>query len=302
MSGWLLIRLANLKSWKRLILILLIAINTPIYYSIWLGNTTQTVFLFVIASFMCFRLKRDIWSGVFLAIAGLIKIPLLFPILYFVLRKRWQVVKGFLVTILMTVGLSVLVCGINLNLIWFRECILAFVGKVLAAYNVQSVDSFVIRLLSDAPIDTWDYTEGSWLFKLLRYSFFLILIGGTSFVILRSPANSSAEAENLEFSSFLCLTLLVSPISWTHYYLVLLLPIALYLGGQLGIPNRWYWFIPMAFSILLVTLPNVRSITSENSVIAALTRHFLVSHFFWGGVLLLGILLSARYQKNGYNL
>ncbi len=295
-SGWLLIKLANLNGWKQVVFILLLAINTPIYYSIWLGNSTPTVFLCIIASFLCFRLKRDTWSGVFLAIAGLLKIPLLFPILYFVLRKRWQVVKSFFVTLSAAVGLSVLVCGLNLNVTWFKECILAFAGKVVAAYNVQSVDSFVIRLVTNAPIDTWDYTEGSWLFKLLRYSLFLILIGGTIFTLLRSRQIQSPEVENLEFSSFLCLALLVSPVSWTHYYLVLLLPIALYLGGQLGIPNRWYWVTPMMVSILLLTLPNVRSVTSANPLLAALTRHLLVSHFFWGGVLLLGILLSARLR------
>lgn len=136
LSGWLLIKLAKLSGWRQTIFILLLLINTPIYYSLWLGNSTQTVFLFVIASFLCFRLKRDVWSGVFLAIAGLLKIPLLFPILYFVLRKRWQVVKGFFATLVATFGLSVIVCGLNLNLTWFKECILAFSGKVVTAYNV----------------------------------------------------------------------------------------------------------------------------------------------------------------------
>ena len=296
LSGWLLIKLAKLSGWRQTIFILLLLINTPIYYSLWLGNSTQTVFLFVIASFLCFRLKRDVWSGVFLAIAGLLKIPLLFPILYFVLRKRWQVVKGFFATLVATFGLSVIVCGLNLNLTWFKECILAFSGKVVTAYNVQSVDSFVIRLVTNAPIDTWEYTEGSWLFKLLRYSLFLILIGGTLLVMMRARQVESVAVENLEFSSFFSLALLVSPISWTHYYLVLLLPIALYLGGQLGIPTRWTWTAAMALSILLLSAPNVRNVPFSNPVLAAFTRHFLVSHFFWGGVLFLSILLATRWR------
>ena len=294
--GWLLIKISKLRKWKQSGFILLIAINTPIYYSIWLGNSTQTVFLFVIASFICMRMKRDVWSGIFLAIAGLIKIPLLFPILYFILRKRWQTVKGFFATLTAIASLSILICGFPLHLDWFRECILNFSGKVVSAYNVQSADSFIIRLLTNAPIDNWDYTEGDWRFKLLRYTLFLILIGGTVFTTLCSQKIKSTKAESLEFSSFLCLALLISPVSWTHYYLVLLLPIALYLGGKLGIPNQWQWNTAMWLSILLITTPNVRDVPFTNPILAAFTRHFLVSHFFWGGTLFLGILLAARWR------
>ncbi len=295
-SGWLLIRLADLQGWKRIVFSVLLALNAPIFNSIWLGNSTHIVLLLVIASFCCLRGKKDAWSGALLAIAGLIKIPLLFPILYFVLRKRWQAVKGFFATLLAIVSLSILVCGFNLNLVWFQKCILTFSGKVVAGDTVQSVDSFLIRLLTNAPISSYDYVEGDWVFKLLRYAVFLVLIGGTMLTMLRSRSVQSTETESLEFSSFLCLTLLISPISWTHYYLLLVLPIALYMGGQLGISNRWQWSAAMVLSIVLLITPNIRNIP-HHPVMAALTRHILVSHYFWGGILLLGVLLATLIKQ-----
>jgi hypothetical protein len=205
-------------------------------------------------------------------------------------------VKGFFATILAIVSLSILVCGFNLNLVWFQKCILTFSGNAVAGDTVQSIDSFLIRLLTNAPINSYDYVEGDWLFKLLRYALLLILIGGTILTILRSRQAQSTETESLEFSSFLCLTLLISPISWTHYYLLLLLPIALYMGGQLGISNRWQWSAAMVLSIVLLSTPNIRDIP-QDPVMAALTRHILVSHYFWGGLLLLGILLTTLLKQ-----
>ncbi|MGF1962917.1 MAG: glycosyltransferase family 87 protein [Aulosira sp. DedVER01a] len=291
--GLVLIKLADLQRWKKLCFIALLIISSPLYNSIWYGNSTHFVFLLVLGSFLSFHRQKDIWSGALLAIAGLIKIPLLFPIIYFLLKRRWQIVISFFATLFAIVGLSILVCGLSLNLVWFKECILAFSGQVFAAYNVQSVDAFLIRLLTDTPIDAAQYVEGNWLFKLLRYGIFSLLIGGTLLACWRSRHITSTQVENLEFSSFLCLALLISPISWTHYYLFLLLPIALYLGGQLSIPSGWRWSALMTLSILLVIAPNVRNIPTAHPVIVALTRHILVSHYFWGGVLLLGVLLTS---------
>lgn len=300
LCGWLLIKLANLKGWKRFFFVMILAINAPTFNSIWLGNTTHMVLLLVIGCFCCMRWKKDFWSGALLAIAGIIKIPLLFPILYFILRRRWSVVKGFFASLLGIVSLSILVCGLSLNITWFQKCILTFSGKAVAGNAVQSVDSFLIRLLTNAPIDSYDYVEVDWVFKLLRYTLLAILIGGTILTILRSRQVKSPEIESLEFSSFLCLTLLISPISWTHYYLLLLLPIALYLGGQLGISNRWQWNAAMLSIIVLVIAPNIRNIP-QNPVIAALTRHVLVSHYFWGGILLLVVLLATLWRKQDLN-
>jgi hypothetical protein len=112
-------------------------------------------------------------------------------------------------------------------------------------------------------------------------------------MILRSRRIASNELEGLEFSSFICLTLLISPISWTHYYLLLLLPIALYMGGQLSIPNKLSCNLAMIASIILVVTPNVRNSPLNHPVMLAFTRHFLVSHYFLGAILLLGILLTT---------
>jgi hypothetical protein len=173
---------------------------------------------------------------------------------------------------------------------------LKFSGKIIAAYNAQSVDSFLIRLMTDAPIDTWDFVVGNGWFKLLRYSLIAVLVGATILTLLRRPAISSQGLEGLEYSMILTLTVIISPISWTHYYLFLLLPVALYLGGQLHIPRLLGLQVMTVISILLVITPNVTRIPFHNPLLSALARYFLVSHFFLGGVLLWLVLLVTHLQ------
>ena len=82
------------------------------------------------------------------------------------------------------------------------------------------------------------------------FAFVAIIRGDRS-----APGARRFERDALEFSIVLVLAVVTSPVSWSHYYLLLLLPWALYLGGRLGLPDdaatRWL----MAGGMLLASLP-----------------------------------------------
>lgn len=283
----------QIKGWRWSAVLALFFLYNPIHNSVRLGNTTHIVFLLVLGSFLSFRARRDVWSGAFLAIAGIIKLPLLFIVAYFVLKGRWQAIISFLSTILCVLGLSVAVCGFNLNLTWFKNCILAFSNKVVAAYDVQSVDGFLARTITNYPMDSWFMVSVDWRFKFLRYVILSIFIGATFFVYWSSrKLNSSLEG--LEFSAFICLALLISPVCWSHYYIFLLLPFSLYITAQLDV--SWKWRIPVLLSLLLVMTPNVKNIELNDRLFTFFNRSLLSSHAFWGGVLLLGVILIRIYS------
>jgi hypothetical protein len=106
------------------------------------------------------------------------------------------------------------------------------------------------------------------------------------------------RAQYTELSIVLCLALIASPISWTHYYLFLLLPLSLYFGNKLDIPNRGVWFSLMAASALLIS-PPVVIVGNNLSILGPLASKLLISHYLFGGLLLLGILLAARLRGTG---
>ena len=70
--------------------------------------------------------------------------------------------------------------------------------------------------------------------------------------------------------------------SWSHYYLLMLLPWALYLGGRLGLPDdaatRWL----MAGGMLLASLP-VIVLPLGSGIVAAIVSRTIVSAWMFGG-------------------
>jgi hypothetical protein len=299
LSVFLLAELSNLKGTKKLLFFAILLINVPVSNSIWIGNTTHFIFILVISSLLCLRKKEDFWSGVLLAAAALIKPPLLFLTLFFIVRKHWRALLGAYLTLLGTVTLSLVFCGWQLNLLWFQSCILAFSGKVVGSYNVQSIDSFLIRLFTKVPLDSWDMYEANLPFKLARYSLFVLFIGASLWMLFKTRHSTTSESESLEFSIFLCLAIICSPISWSHYYLLLFLPISLLISLPWINMKKWNWSIPIALVILLISTPPVKNVSIDNPLVSYFMRNFLVSHYFWGGVLLVGILLAARWRYNG---
>jgi hypothetical protein len=294
-----LVKLTKVSGYKRIALLGLFVINGPLYYSLKIGNTTHIILLLLLAVFFCISTKRDIGIGILLAIAALIKIPLFLLGIYFTLRQRWRVLAGFCISLLGIVGASLFLFGFDLHGIWYHECIQPFSGKPLAAYNVQSVDAFLARLLTNTNrgLENWWPIEVGWSFKILRYTLLSVLLGTTIWICWRSKPPSNLETENLEFSIVLCLSLLISPISWTHYYLFLLLPFTLYLGKRLAVPSGRIWSSLMLVSILLTSLPVIAA-DIGNPILRVLYFKLLISHYFVGGIILLGVLLAARWQSS----
>jgi hypothetical protein len=77
----------------------------------------------------------------------------------------------------------------------------------------------------------------------------------------------------------------------------LLLPFALYLGKRLAVPQGGIWSNLMLVSILLTSLPVITAETS-NTLVRFLYSKLLISHYFFGGIILLGVLLAARWYTS----
>ncbi|MFB2968465.1 glycosyltransferase family 87 protein [Aerosakkonema sp. BLCC-F183] len=289
-SCYLIWKLTNASGWRKLAIAGLILVNGPLYYSLKQGNSTHFVLLLLIAALFCMRDKREVWVGIVLAIASLIKIPLFLFGIYFAMRGRWRVVLGFSSGLVGIVAASILLFGLDLHITWFEKCVLSFAGKPLAAFNVQSVDGFLARLLYDVDLKSWQPLEVGMEFKVWRYLLISILVGSSIWVCWRSRKPIALATEYLEFSIVLCLAQLISPISWTHYYLYLLLPLCLWLCDRLAIPPGQNWNSLVLVSAVLVSLPVI--------LVKPIAPIFevLISHYFLGGVLLLGIFLAARFS------
>ena len=102
----------------------------------------------LLAAFACDRAGREALAGALVAVAALLKIPLFVLPLSFLLRRRWRALLAFAATVAVLAALSLLLFGFDLHRVWFERCIRPFAEGPLGAYNVQSVDGFLARLMT----------------------------------------------------------------------------------------------------------------------------------------------------------
>ncbi len=300
LAYWL-VRGTNVRGWMRFLVLGLLALNGPLDYSIWLGNTTQIVMLLVLLAF--FRLSRG-WewlTGIIFGAAGLVKLPLVLPSGYFFVRGKWKVVGGGLLIAGAVLILSLVLVPLELNSIWLERCVLLMAGNPTAAYNNQSLSGFLARIFMpgnlgwDPLIPTPAYIAASNIGRvLLAMPALIVLIFG------RGPGKRTFHYA-LEFFIVLTFSLLTSPIAWTHYFVLLLIPAAMYLGNAEGIPYKAWMHILLVSSLILLSVPKdlALALFEWTDSTLMLSTQFLGSLLFY--ILLLSVWALARKTENPHS-
>jgi len=288
------------------LLAFLFLINGPIVNSLREGQSSHVILLFLVVGLVLWRRKHDYAAGLAFGFGALIKLPLLLLGFYFVLRQRWAIVAGGATTIGVAAFLSLLLFGIDGNVAWYQDWVVPYLNGYIPAYNVQSVDGFLVRLShGEEFLIHWDPPLVPTTFhRIARFLMFAALYGGSLVLIWRAHRRAPvvmaeggpSPRDLLELSLMINLALLTSPISWTHYYLWLLLPWALYLGGDLPLRDDATTRFLMRASVTLVSLPVIIWSPMEPSWYAAILSRTLVSVWLIGGCLSFVALARGLWQ------
>jgi hypothetical protein len=282
----------------------LFLVSGPIVNSLREGQSSHVILLFLVTGLVLWRRKRDYAAGLAFGFCALIKLPLLLLGVYFVLRQRWAIVAGGATTIGVAALLSLLLFGIDGNIGWYQEWVAPFLNGYIPAFNVQSVDGFLVRLsMGEEFLIHWDPPLVPTLFhRFTRFSIFAALFGGSFFLIWRAhrrapmATGGASPRDLLEFSLMITLALITSPISWTHYYLWLLIPWALYLGGELPVLDDAATRVLMRAGIVMVSFPVIVWSPMEPSWYAAILSRTVVSVWLIGGCLSFAVLARGLWQ------
>ncbi len=290
--------------------LLLFLVNGPLVNSLREGNTTHFVLFLLVVALLLWRSDREYLAGLVLGLGAVMKLPLLLYGAYFIVRRRWRVVAGGATMVAAAALLSVAVFGIDINIGWYEYCVEPFVGGAIPAFNVQSVDGFLVRLSTgDTRLRDWDPVELSTAHRVARAFIMLTLFAGAFWLIRRADrcqpmpamAGKLGARDLIEFALVLVLAIVTSPISWTHYYLLLLLPWGLYLGGNLHLPDDAITRRLMYGSIVLTSLPVVIP-PIELGAWSGLAARTVVSAWLAGGLFMLSALARGAWlatQRRG---
>ena len=278
--------------------------NGPLIYSFREGNATHFVLLLVIAALLLWRAGSDYAAGLVLGAAAVIKLPLLLFGAYFVLRRRWRIVFGGATVIGLVAVLSLAVFGRSLNALWYDHCVAPFLGRTMTGFNVQSIDSFLFRLVhGDLFLLVWYPLEPTPAESAVKAIVVMALLAGALWLMIRAERKEPMPAEAgalsgrdlLDYGLVLTLAVVASPLSWSHYYLLLLLPWGLYLGGRLPLRNDSTTRRLMAGGIVLASLP-VWMPPESLGELGPLISRTAVSACFVGGALTLAALARGSWQ------
>lgn len=196
---------------------LLLVVILPFRTNLDFGQINFLVLFFLSASFYFYFTKRsDIWAGVMLGLAALIKVtPALF-VVFFLVSKRWKALAGFVVGV---IGFAAATIALNGTVPW--QQFLAFLSDMGYAKNVIggfhpsiianfSVAGFFMRLMPGE----------AQLIRLLTMSSLIVMFGVLLYHQLKY------RSEQTEFTlvlPYLVFMVIASPVTWLHHLVYLFL-------------------------------------------------------------------------------
>lgn len=201
--------------------------NGPLWNSFMIGNITHFVLLVILLSISFLEVRRNFLAGVLLALAVIMK-PMIFLFgIYLLWRRNYSAVIGGATCLALVVGCSLILLGLEPNLFWFNHVLIGFAGKAMGVFNMESINAFVLRLwIGPALLDDWKSIGLSPMQTLLKFILLAALVVPVSFVLWRFRRKdrnfSSSPQDRIEFGLVMILSIVSSPIAWTHYYLLLL--------------------------------------------------------------------------------
>jgi alpha-1,2-mannosyltransferase len=314
-AAWaLLVRVARLGTREAWMLAVLFLANGPLLNGLKLGNTSHIILFILVAGLTLLRAGRSGAAGALLGAAAVLKPALLLFGIFFVLRRDVRGTLGFSAVCAASALLSLLVFGWAFNLFWFNTSILQFSHQWFPTFSVQSIPGFLLRLRTEPDLLTSFHPVAQTSGERLAANVLIALLyvtGAAACVVgtLRAKAGDAADADrrrDLQYLLVICLAVVSSPLSWSHYYGWLLMPTAFFLGLLAHRPRarmtRWLGWTAIALLTPLVMWPT--TLSSPSLMVAY--QSLIESHLLLGGLIWFGLIawwlagISVEAPRNAW--
>jgi alpha-1,2-mannosyltransferase len=198
----------------------------PFTASIWLGQVSIVLAFLIVLGFAALERGRDKAAGFLFAGATLIKLFPGFLLLYFVVQRRWRCAVTWAATVAAGLLISLAVTGRD-NSLYYIERVLPEQMRLFGSFPFNiSIEGVVRTIFGPNEYFTPALALHPDAVKALVLVFSLI------FIIAAWSAAWSRGSENADKNVFVlfCVTmLLVSPLTWPHTCLMLILALAMLL-------------------------------------------------------------------------
>jgi hypothetical protein len=211
-----------LSVWSVPPLIVLLLLCNPFREQVYWGQLNLILLLLLTGTWICHRSNRPIAAGILLGLAAAIKLFPAFLFLFFLLRRQWKTLAAGMLSCLAVVAVAAAVLGMNNYWVYVHE-VIPQLAVFRSGLDNASLPSFWTKLFN--PSGT--RVEPLWINPTLAQVGTWLSCGLVVAVLAwLTLCEEDAEGEDRAFALTVTAMLLVSPITWNHYLLLLLVPLA----------------------------------------------------------------------------
>ncbi len=198
--------------------LVLLANYQPLYDSIKYGQTDVVLLFGFTLAYWCMRNNRDGWAGLVIAFLTSLKIYPIIILAFFVIKRRWWSLLGFVLGMVLWNGLAILVSDWQTSA-QFMTTVLPSIGGTTSWIDNQTFTSFLARFY-DTPYEMNRFAVP----HIEHIATYLSMVVSASVCLLALrdfPRESSAYA--LQYGLFMLLMVLAIPVAWMHYMTLLIM-------------------------------------------------------------------------------
>ncbi|MFL5245734.1 MAG: glycosyltransferase family 87 protein [Gemmataceae bacterium] len=227
--------------------ITLFLIFDPIRQQCSQGQLGFVLLLLITSCWAAARSQHCSWAGIFLGAAIAIKLFPAFLVFYFCIRRRWKIVAASSLSFVVLTALSSVILGIESYRTYFNK-VLPTVERFRSSWINQSFPGLWTKLFD--PETEREHIVALWRSPALAQTLTLISCLMVVAILLWVARHTRSQAEeDHTFGLAVLAMLLVSPITWNHYLVLVLLPVA---TTWLRLPAAFSW--RAAFLTILAAL------------------------------------------------
>lgn len=232
LTAWLIISQLKLAvgAWSLIPAAAVAVVCYPLLEHLRQGQLNLVLAVLLTGAWAAERSGRPRLAGGLIGLAAAIKLFPAFLLAFFAYRRRWSVVISGLVVLVVLTDLTVLVFGPRVYLDYVRN-VLPQIGWFRIAWNNASILGLFSKLfdpLPGHPHNLWWRTSPLWNSPALMWAGYLFV--ASAFVgvlgwVARKPGDLH-ERDRAYGLALVCM-LLLNPVVWEHYFVLLLLPLCL---------------------------------------------------------------------------
>jgi hypothetical protein len=238
------------SAWSLLPMVVLLLVCNPFRQQVNQGQLNLVLLLLITGAWVAGRSGHPWWAGGLLALATAIKLFPAFLFLYFLVRRQWLVLVAGAVVFLLLSGGTLAVVGVQT----YRDYVhiaLPWLAEQRGSWINSSLVGIWTKLFDPQPVA--EHVVGLWRDPTLARLGSLASCAAVTAAVAWGSWRARTPAEcDRGFALAVTAMLLVSPTTWDHYFLLLLLPLALLWVQLRPGENPAFW---LSFTALVLLGP-----------------------------------------------